>query len=87
MRQFYFAGISAFARLRPTKGDFAFWSADTKLGRFGWSFFSGVPLPGGLDFAFWLLCETLYLITAWGREWALFSWIRETQDLEGRFSV
>jgi hypothetical protein len=48
--------------------DFAFSSADTKLGRFDRSFFSAVPLPGGLGFAFRPFCETLYPITAWGRE-------------------
>jgi hypothetical protein len=44
--------------------DFAFSSADTKLGRFDNSFFSAVPFPGGLYFAFRSFCETLYLITA-----------------------
>ena len=44
--------------------DFAFSSADTKLGRFDNSFFSAVPFPGGLYFAFRSFCETLHLITA-----------------------
>jgi hypothetical protein len=44
--------------------DFAFSSTDTKLGRFDNSFFSAVPFPGGLYFAFRSFCETLYLITA-----------------------
>ena len=39
--------------------DFAFSFADTKLGRFDRSFVSGVPLPGGLYFAFRPFCETL----------------------------
>jgi hypothetical protein len=37
---------------RAMMADFAFSSADTKLGRFDNSFFSAVPFPGGLYFAF-----------------------------------
>jgi hypothetical protein len=49
---------------RVTTADFAFCSADTKLGRFDQSFFSGVPLPSGVYFAIPAFCETLYPITA-----------------------
>jgi hypothetical protein len=44
---------------RVTTADFAFSSADTKLGGFDRSFFSEVLLPGGIYFAFSGFCETL----------------------------
>ncbi len=46
---------------RATPADFAFSSADTKLGGFNGRSFGGIPLPGGLNFAFPALnfCETL----------------------------
>jgi hypothetical protein len=44
---------------QATAADFAFLSADTKLGGFDWSFFSAIPLYCGLGFAFGLLCEIL----------------------------
>jgi hypothetical protein len=51
---------------QATTADFAFSAVDTKLGCFDGRFLSGIPLLGGLYFAFRPFCETLYLIAARG---------------------
>jgi hypothetical protein len=53
---------------RVTTADFAFSSAATKLGLFGRSFFSRIPLPDGFYFAFPVLCETLIAQNRMGME-------------------